>query len=362
MRAYLFLCYSLAIAPLAMPVQALATHSHLHSHKSQHKELIVNNRLLATVNDHPISVLDVMKKMDLYLDKHHPEVQQSVESRFQFYSSQWREFFKEIVKSELILADAASQKDTNMKVNEADVRQEIQERFQPNVMEALDRLGLSYEEARKMIHDELLTERMLGRNVQAKAYFSVTPKLVEIAYSDIYEKVPPQEEYIYQVVTVRAPEERIGQGLAEKAREEIILASCDLESFPKNFKEKQNIQLSSDIEVGVSKEYRSNISQISDAHKEVLLSLKPGEISAPTLQKRGKDETSVYRIFHLKQIQKTTPPSFNLVYDKLRGELIEKNYSLEMDTYLKKLYKTYGYDPKEVEKRLPANFQPFNIQ
>ncbi len=364
MKAALFLLSLTSLIALTAPAAAFTSPGQIAHEPGDKKQIVVNNRILTQVNGRNISVLDVMKKMDLFLDKNYPELKNSPVQRFQFYNSQWRSFLTQLVQIELILADSESQKDEKFKVSEADIRQQIQERFQPNVMVALERIGMNYEEAKKMIHDEMLMDRMMARFVQTKAYFAVTPRAVESAYSAFATANPPKEEYIYQVVTVRAPDEKMGEQVAEKAYQLTLASNENLPLLPQKMKEKEliNITGKANVDLNVSQEYKLDLSQLSESHKEVLLSLKPGETSPPIAQTSRKDNKTVYRIFHLKDTQKSETQPFELLQNKLRHKLLEHTYDIELDAYMKKLFKTYNYDPKEVDKKLPPQFQPFAIQ
>src|SRR5665647_380424 len=69
--------------------------------------ILVNNRVLAKVNGKAISVIDVMKKMDVLFFRQFPQYTSSVPARFQYYQANWKNVVKDIVDKELILADAA---------------------------------------------------------------------------------------------------------------------------------------------------------------------------------------------------------------------------------------------------------------
>lgn len=96
--------------------------------------------------------------MDMVLHQNYPQHAESVPARFQFYTSSWRSVFMEMVDMELILADA---KDKEIKLTDGDVREEIENRFGPNVLQTLDGLRLSYDDAWKMIKNDLLMQRMV---------------------------------------------------------------------------------------------------------------------------------------------------------------------------------------------------------
>ncbi len=179
-------------------------------------ELIVYNRILAKVNGKTISVVDLMKKMDLFLQKNYPDLAHSKAARYQFYSSQWRDYLSQMIDTELMIADAEK---LEVKVSEAEVREEILNRFGPNVMPALDKLGLTYEETRQMIHDEMIVQRMMWFRVNSKALVTVNSQDVKDAYQRYCQAHPELQKWQYRVLSIRSPDKTASQALASKAFE-----------------------------------------------------------------------------------------------------------------------------------------------
>ena len=85
--------------------------------------ITVNNRVLANVNGKPITVIDVMKRMDLVFLKQFAEYTNSPSARHQFYMANWKRTLNELIDKELILCDA---KEMKMEVASGDVRQEME--------------------------------------------------------------------------------------------------------------------------------------------------------------------------------------------------------------------------------------------
>ena len=108
--------------------------------QSRERHVNVNNRILAVVNGKPLSVYDVMKKMDVHFYRQFPEYASSAEARHQFYQAQWKNMLRDLVDKELILADAESAK---VEVSAGDVRQEMENMFGPNIIANLDKLGMT---------------------------------------------------------------------------------------------------------------------------------------------------------------------------------------------------------------------------
>ena len=180
------------------------------------QELVIYNRILAKVNDKTISVIDVMKKMDLFLQKYYPHLVDSKLARYQFYSAQWRDHLTQMIDQELMLADAAK---IELKVADAEVREEIMNRFGPNIMPILDQLGLTYDEARKMIYDEMIMQRMIWFRVNSKALTKVTSSDIKESYRQFCEKNPELEEWQYQVLSIRSASKEASAALAMRAFE-----------------------------------------------------------------------------------------------------------------------------------------------
>ena len=78
--------------------------------KDNSPHLAVNNRILAKVNDKAISVVDVMKKMDVLFYREFPQYTSSMQARYQFYKANWKHVLEELVSKELVMADAEENK------------------------------------------------------------------------------------------------------------------------------------------------------------------------------------------------------------------------------------------------------------
>ena len=79
----------------------------------------------------------------------------------------------------------------------------MEERFGRNVMQTLDKVGLTYEETWKMVKDEMMVQRMTWWFVQTKAINNVTPQDIRQAYRLHLEQHPPYSEWKYRVVSIR---------------------------------------------------------------------------------------------------------------------------------------------------------------
>lgn len=316
-------------------------------------ELIIHNRILAKVNEKTISVIDVMKRMDLFLQKNYPHLANSKMARYQFYSSQWRDYLSQMIDTELMLVDAEK---IELKVAEAEVREEILNRFGPNIMPTLDKLGVTYEEARKMIQDEMIVQRMVWFRVNSKALSSVNSKDVKDAYNQYCIDNPEMQEWEYQVLSIRSPNKTASELLASRAFE-LMNTHLNLASVTE--------QLSSPDEattISISQEMKADEKNISESHKQVLETLAVNSFSKPIAQVSRVDNSTVYRIFHLKKHSKKEMVPFEKMAERLKEELLQQAASKENAQYIVRLRDKLGYDEKHMVETLPSDFQPFVLR
>jgi hypothetical protein len=316
-------------------------------------ELIIYNRILAKVNDKTISVMDVMKKMDLFLQKYYPQFAHSKLARYQFYSSQWREYLTQMIDQELMIADAEK---LEIKVTDAEVREELLTRFGPNIMKVLDNIGLTYDETRKMIHDEMLVQKMVWFRVNSKALNKINSSHIKAAYKQFCEKNPELEEWQYQVLSIRSKDKEASAALAAQAFE-ILQTKQDLTTITDQLKTTEN-----SISISLSPEMQADERSISSSHKEVLKTLSENSFSAPISQVSRVDNSVVFRIFYLKKHTKKGIPPFEKMADQLKEQLLQEAASKENSQYISKLRDRLGYDERHMAETVPKDFQPFAIQ
>ena len=316
-------------------------------------DLIIHNRILAKVNEKIISVIDVMKRMDLFLQKNYPHLANSKMARYQFYSSQWRDYLSQMIDTELMLVDAEK---LELKVAEAEVREEILNRFGPNIMPTLDKLGVTYDEARKMILDEMIVQRMVWFRVNSKALNSVNSKDVKDAYNQYCIENPEMQEWDYQVLSIRSPNKTSSELLASRAFE-LMNTHLNLASVSE--------QLGTPDEattISISQEIKADEKNISASHREVLETLAVNTFSKPVPQVSRVDNSVVYRIFHLKKHSKKEVTPFEKMAERLKEELLQQAAAKENAQYIVKLRERLGYDEKNMVETLPSDFQPFVLR
>lgn len=311
--------------------------------------IFVNNRILVQVNDRPISVIDVMKKMDMLFYKQYPQYTNSAPARFQFYQLHWKQVLQDLVDKELVLADAAEAK---VVVSNGDIRQAMEEQFGPNIVVNLDKVGLSFDEAWKMVESDLIIRQMIAFRISSQAFKKATPQNIRLAYEEFAKKNTRPEQWVYTVISVRDPDPDQGADVAKMAHEYLAEQSQPLEQLSEKL-----ASLSATAKVTISEKFRHVEKELSPAYKEALLLLTPGTFSQPIAQK-SRDKSTVYRIFYLQEHTAEGAIPFNEVESKLRIQLFDEAASKETQAYLNRLRKHYHVDERHKEMT-SDDFAPF---
>lgn len=317
---------------------------------SSNQKIAVQNSILARVNGKTISMMDVKKKMDLQFHQSYPQYANSPQARIQYYEMSWRHVLMDLIDNELIISDAL---DKEIKLSDGEVRETMEERFGPNVMQTLDRIGLTYDETWKMIKNEMIVQRMSWYFVQSKAMNSVTPQDIRQAYRLHLEKNPAYSEWKYQVISIRA--DKADDSLAEEIYDFLIDTQPDPKTLEKALKKWET----PDTSISISSEFKAKTQELSDIHKTSLAALEPGNYSKPSFQISRADKKTVYRIFYLIDKTDFPAPPFETLSNQLRSDLMQKAVVQESQVYLEKLRKHYGF---EADKTLPEDLHPFSLQ
>jgi hypothetical protein len=314
--------------------------------------LSVKNRILAHVGPKVISVLDVQKQMDLFLVAHHPRAMESSVARYQFYKENWRTFFEKMVENTLILTDVGEK---DFKIKESEVREMMVERFGNRLMHAIDQCGISYTEAQQLFREELTVQRMMWFKVEVKTW-RLRPADLRNAYREYLEKHPQEQEWTYRVLSIRSPEVIFSAQLAHVACSLLRQAKSDLFSLITRLEEERSQYPGTTFHL--SELLRANSRTISQAHRQGLEGLAPGEYSQPITQFSG--DIPVQRIFFLEGQQTRPTPSFETIKARLEQEQRNLLTEREATAYRTKLRRQYGHW-LQIEP-LPPHFCPFSLE
>ncbi len=316
---------------------------------SNEPRLMINNRPLAKINGKVISLYDVVKKMNLFLSEYYPEFNPTSVEKYQYYMSRWEQTLTDMINDELVLLDAEQKE---IKISDGAVREELEERFGPNIMSNLHKGNYEYEEAREMIRNELTVQQLIGMKVHSKAFQTTTPQAIKNAYEDYLKKSPPEDEWTYQVLSIRGKDEKTCAGVAEKAHNLLEKEKQPIEKLP-------SMLVEDGVTVNLSDDYSGKSQKLSEMHFDVIKGLSPDSYSPPVSQVSRFDNRTVFRIFYLKDVIKNLPETFDQMYDKLKNELLFETAEHEKDDYIKSLKKRFGYDHHNPKFELPDDYHPF---
>lgn len=314
------------------------------------QKIAVQNTILSRVNGKTISMMDVKKKMDMLFHQSYPQLSNSNQARIQFYEMSWRHVLMDMIDNELIIADAL---DKEIKISDGEIREIMEERFGPNVMQTLDKIGLTYDETWKMVKNEQIVQRMSWWFVNQKAISTVTPQDIRQAYRLYLEEHPAYSDWTYRVISIRV--DQADDMLSEKIYKFLSESNQSPDSLENALKQFEVPGIS----IAVSNEYSAKTPELSDIHKASLASLDIGNYSKPSFQTSRADKKTVYRIFYLIGKEDHSAPSFETMANQLRNDLTQKAVVQESQVYIKKLRKHYGF---EADKTLPEDLHPFSLQ
>lgn len=318
-------------------------------------QLIINNRVLARVNGKAISVIDVMKKMDMFFLKQFPEYTSVPQARFQYYQINWKPVLDDLIDKELILADAEEMK---VKVSAGDVRQEMENMFGPNIIENLDKIGLSFEEAYKIVHGDILLRRMMFMRVNNKAMRALTPQEIKAAYEEFAEKNQRKDTWNYRVVTVRNHNSESASNTANLAHRLLTEDGVPLNNLKQIIKESG---MDSKSSLSITDELFHTEADLGELLKPILANLESNTFSKPFSQK-SRDNSTVFRIIFLKEKINGGAIPFSDMETQLHDQLLDEALEIETNAYLKKLRQHYDIKENFIKDLIPEYFQPFELK
>lgn len=332
----------LAFAPLA----AIEMHPGSDFALTPEENIVIHNRVLLKLNGKPLSVMDVVRKMDLIFYQSYPELVDQPTMRYQFYTANWNSILGAMIDDQLILADA---KDKKISANDGEVRETLEKLFGRDPLIKLNELGISYDEVHEMVKTDIIVQKLTGGMVHAKALTGVNPKKMRQLYEKLQKEHPPQEKFTYRVLSFKGVPEKEARELAKEAHRLIGEEGVPFEAIPTHFE-------ASEANVVLSESYTRTAKEVSNAHKAVLTTLAAGSISAPILRKG-----TVY-LFHLEALDKDELASFNEMEDELKGRIFQEEALEYNRKYREGLRKRYGLSDKHLSQLIPDDLKPFAMR
>lgn len=314
----------------------------------------VNNRVLVTINGKAISVVDVMKKMDMIFYQQFREYADNIEARHQFYSAQWKRVLQELIDKELVMADAIEHE---LPISNGDVRQEMEMMLGPNIIATLDKIDMTYDEAFEQIKGDLMIQRMMMMRVNLQAMRKVTPLTVQKYYLGHSEEYAVPAKWTYQIITVRHPDAVVGAEVAGKAYA-LLGAEIALGQLQTRL---DSIGAPKEATVSVSQTYDVAESEVSPKNLEILKALGTNEFSKPISEMSRKENTLVHRIYYLIDKQESGTQPFAELEKKIQNKLMDEAMNDEAKVYLTKLRQYYGVSDKLLKELAEQEFRPFEL-
>lgn len=342
---------------LFLPLSEIQAETSLIS-RPKEPQIAVNNRILAKANGKAISVVDLMKKMDMLFYKQFPEYTSSTAARHQYYEANWKYVLKEMIDKELIMADAEESK---LVVSAGDVRQEMESLFGPNIIDNLDQIGLNFEEAYQMVLADITIRRMMYFRVQSKAMSQATPQKIREYYDQIAKNTIRDNEWIYRVMTIRHSDPVKATNIANEIQKLLNEGKVPFIDIPEKLKE-LSPEATKQPRLTLSEEFQTKEKDLSDPIKEILITLSPESYSLPISQKSRADNSTVVRIFYLKNKIPGGAIPFNELEAKIKAKLIDEAVDKESKAYMTKLRQHFDTQEALTEDLTSPDYHPFQLK
>ncbi|MCB1135563.1 MAG: hypothetical protein KDK78_04775, partial [Chlamydiia bacterium] len=316
-------------------------------------KMVVSNRILANVAGKPITVFDVMKQMDMHFHQRFPEYASSPMLRYQFFQANWRQTLLDLVDKELIMADA---REVGLPVKKGDVRDELERTFGPHLMVALSQIGMSYEDAYRMVEEEISIRRMVFMRVHYKAQQQITPGVVKDEYERYVCNFDSNPVWTYRVLSIRgrnAEEQALVANRAETLQKEGI---ADLTELKKRL---ETEGLPEGVSISVSSDFEHRAEDLSAAYLASLRTLNSGEMTSPIAQ-NSRDQQRIYRIFHLLACDESHPEDFGDRSRDIENAMLQDAVVEGRVKYIQSLRERFRVQD-DIAALVPEDFQPFQL-
>jgi len=300
----------------------------------------VKNTVLAKVGDESITAYDVYKKLENSFRRAYPDLITSNTARYQFYMVGWRQTLEDMINIKLMILHAQQKE---LKLTPTEIREELLQRFGPNLMANLEKYNLSYEEALKMTKEDMLMQRMYWNFIRAKAEQKVTPSALKNAYRLYLLQNPTYHKYSYNVITVNSQDENdLPQRLTSLLKEK--------NDDPLNFKDEiKNLETQyPKTKISISDRFNLTSKEISSSHKAILEKLSANSYSDAISQTSKFNKEQVKRIFYLKDLEVIDPESFQEMSQKIKDDISQKYLTEEANIYFDKLKKEFSVEKNSI--------------
>lgn len=316
--------------------------------------LTVNNRVLAKVNGKAITLVDVVKKMDMLLYRHQPELLQLPEMRTQFYLTNWKPVLSDMIDRDLIMQEAEELK---LPMSAGDVRQELEEVFGPQVMINLENAGLTFDEVWEMVRSDIIIRRMLTLRVNMPIMAKITPDEIRKSYDDYLKDASQRRQYTYRMISFKSEDAKKAEQVAAKTQPLLQSGELSLGGLEDQLKAKG--LLLEGVTLSVSPVFMQGQEEILESIQNILKVLPQGSYSEPTLQQSRSEKAPLVRIYFLQEKATAQPASFDELQLELKESIARERQERDTHLYFQKLRKHFDVQLEDIQKDLPPNFAPF---
>ena len=312
-------------------------------------DITANMRPLVRVRDSVITVVDVMKKMDLVFFQQFPQFRTSTEKRFEFYQATWRQVLQDLVERKVIMLYADENK---MEVGHGDIREEMEELFGPNVLVKLYDAGVSWDDAYDMIRQDIMMRRIIQFYVRMPAVASITPQKIKARFFDRYGTATRGDKLSWQILSVQASD-----SIDSKKQ---LLKIIDALNAKKTTVEQVKTSLPEGVEFSLSPLYVTEIEQLSKPMRSIL---EPASFNVWTAPYQGKEPKKGWSKWISYVVTARIPGEkvpLNLVENEITEELLQPLFDENRKNFLEGLIKKYDVTYCLTQKEMDE-FCPFRI-
>ena len=309
------------------------------------KTIAIENRVLSTVRGQIITVVDVMKKLDMLFYQQFPQYRGSIEAKFEFYTTNWRRIFEDLVDRQLVLAWA---EDREYHVSNGELREELEQMFGPNVMMNLYEAGLSVHEVQEMMRADILMRRVIGFYVRMPVMSAITPEVIRVEYARQYEEAKKRTMWAWKSVTICAKEGDCSKGVAQKIAGELKKTSPE------------QIKLPEKIELFSSETFHSKNEELASSLQELFQNLPEGSYSEPVEFVSRSSSAKSWRCYLVEKKEHETLPSFSQLEEVLREHLAAPEVEEKSKEFFTNLRKQYHVQQFFSSDKIVA-FEPFAL-
>jgi len=317
----------------------------LRAEETSGKTIAVDNRVLAAVRGQVITVVDVMKKLDMLFYQQFPQYRGSTEAKFEFYKSNWKRVFEDLVDRQLVLAWAEERK---YHVSNGELREELEQMFGPNVMMNLYEAGLSVYEVQEMMRADLLMRRIVGYCVRMPVMASITPEVIRVEYERQLEEAKKRTVWVWKSVTIRSKEGDCPKAVAEKIASQLATV------LP------EKVQAPEGVEVVSSQTFHSKNQELSDSLQESFQHLSIGQYSEPVEFIGRSSSAKSWRCYCVEQKDHEMLPSLSELEGVLREHIAAPEVEEKSREFFADLRRQYHVQQVLSSDTLVA-FEPFAL-